>query len=269
MKKQLKNILAISAIALTTFSCSKSSNDEVPLTPEPQSGSISLQYDNKYGGSDLVLDTQSNTTSQSENLKTTELKYIISNIVFVKADGSTYTYPKSKSYFVINERDIASQKITLPGVPFGEYVGVKFGLGVDQAQYDLGATGQGDFLSTAQREHMIWSWSAGYIFMKYEGTFTSSTVTTDTSYKVHVAKSGTDYNYKDITLTFPQRAVVSKSVTPNVGIVTDISKIIDGTNKISLTANNSGSGAEIMGGTNLPLIATNFVQMFTVSQVRN
>ena len=52
---------------------------------------------------------------------------------------------------------------------------------------------------------MMWSWSAGYKFVKFEGMFTSSTVTTDTEFMVHTGQTGTDYNYAEITLTLPEK----------------------------------------------------------------
>lgn len=270
MKLKFKNSIACALLALASISCSKSSNDEIILPSPTEYGKIGLEFDNVYGSADLILSTQVNTTSQNENLKIAQLKYIVSNIVLIKSDGSTYTYPKSKSYFIVDETDTSSQTLQLSDVPAGDYVGVKFGIGVDQEQFNLGATGQGDFLTLAQNEGMMWSWSAGYKFVKFEGTFTSSTVSSETSFMVHTGKTGTDYNYKEITLSFPEKALVRKTISPDVHIFADASKIIDGTNKISLTSNNMGGmGAMIMSGTNLPLITSNLGGMFTVNHVHN
>ena len=80
---------------------------------------------------------------------------------------------------------------------------VKFGIGVDEAQWKLGAAGQGDFLAQADAAGMMWSWAAGYKFLAFEGTFTSSTVTTATPFMIHTGKTGTDYNYTEVTVDFP------------------------------------------------------------------
>lgn len=268
MKFSIKSILVAFATTFAIVSCSD--NDDNPVNEITGSGNIGFEFDNVYNGTDLILDTQVNTTSQNESLKISSLKYIVSNIVLIKEDGSTYTYPKSKSYFIVDESDALSQEIELVDVPAGNYVGVKFGIGVDQEQFNLGAAGQGDFLTLAQNEGMMWSWSAGYKFVKFEGNFTSSTVTTDTSYMVHTGKTGTDYNYKEITLSFPEKALIRTTITPSVHLFADASKIIDGTNKISLTANNMGGmGAMIMSGANLPLITSNLGGMFSVNHVHN
>lgn len=255
----------LSIVALLS-SCSHDAENQT----QTGQGKIGLEFDNVYGGANLILNSQTNTTSQNENLKISELKYIVSNIVLIKEDGSSYTYPKSKSYFIVNEADQESQELELTDIPAGNYVGVKFGIGVDETQFNQGASGQGDFLTLAQNQGMLWSWSSGYKFIKFEGTFTSASVSNDTSFMVHTGKTGTDYNYKEITLSFPDKALVRTTITPEVHIFADASKIIDGTNKISLTANNSGGmGAMIMGGSDLPLITANLGGMFSVNHVHN
>jgi len=152
----------------------------------------------------------------------------------------------------------------LEGIPAGNYTKITFGIGVDKAQWELGATGQGDFLAQAQAAGMMWSWSAGYKFVAFEGTFTSPTVTTATDFKVHTGQTGTDYNYKEITLDLPTNAMVRTTITPDIHIVSDVSKIIDGTNKFKLS-----DKATIMGGTDLTLITANLSNMFSVAHVHN
>lgn len=233
-------------------------------------GSINIEFDNVYGSNNLILNTQPNTTSQSEILKVSQLKYIVSNIKLNKADGTTFTYPKSQSYFIVDETDMASQIINLQGIPSGDYVSISFGIGVDEQQWQLGADGQGDFLALAQSQDMLWSWSAGYKFLAFEGTFTAPGVSSETVFMVHTGKTGTDYNYTSVTIPFTNAALVRTNITPQVHIFADASKIIDGTNKVILSQNNEGGmGAMIMGGANLPLITANLSQMFTVNHVHN
>lgn len=264
MKFQLKNIAIAMVAALAFTSCS---SDDDKITGE---GSLNVEFDNVFGSADLILGTQTNTTSQSENLKISDVKYIISNIVLTKSDGTTFTYPKSKSYFIVDEATATSHILNLSNIPAGNYTKIKFGIGVDQEQFNLGAAGQGDFLAIAQDAGMMWSWSAGYKFVAFEGTFTSGTVTTDTSFMVHTGQTGTSYNYTDVTLDLPENALIRTNITPQIHIMADVKHIIDGTNKIKLSDNNMGGmGAMIMGGANLPLITANLSNMFEVEHVHN
>ena len=266
MKSQFKNIIAAMAIAAVFVSCSNDDND----TAVAGTGQLKVEFDNSFVDNDLILNNQSNTTSANEVLKISLIKYIVSNIVLTKEDGTTFTYPKSDSYFIVDESNSSSLVLNLENVPAANYTKVKFGIGVDKAQFDLGATGQGDFLAEAQAADLLWSWSAGYKFLAFEGTFTSPTVAADTPFMVHTGQTGTDYNYTEITLDMPTKALVRTNITPQVHIIADLSKIIDGTNKIKLSDNNEGGmGAMIMGGPNLPLITSNLNGMFSINHVHN
>lgn len=256
-------VLGFASLVLL-FSCS---SDEETISGE---GAINLEFDQVFGGADLILRNQANTLSNGEILRVEEMKYIVSNIRLKKADGTTYTVPKASSYFIIDETDLASQTISLPNIPAGDYVSVTFGIGVDEEQFNLGAAGQGNFLALAEAEGMMWSWSAGYKFVMFEGTFTTPTQTEAAVFMVHTGRTGLAYNYTEVTLNLPENAKVRTSITPKVHIFTDTKEILDGQNKISLAASNtSGMGAMIMGGARLGEITTNVSQAFEVDHVHN
>jgi len=264
----MKNLIykAIAVLALSTI-CTACSNDDETISG---TGNLAIEFDNSFKGDDLILDTQANTTGTNEVLKISSIKYIISNIVLTKEDGTTFTYPKSESYFIVNEADISTYVLNLKDLPAANYTKVTFGVGVDKEQWQAGATGQGDFLATAQAAGMIWSWSAGYKFVAFEGTFTSATVTTPVDFKVHTGQTGTDYNYTTVALDLQTKALVRSTITPQIHIITDLAKILNSTNVIKLSDNNpNGTGANIMGGANLPLVTANVATMFSVDHVHN
>ena len=130
MNTIIKNTIAIITLSITLTSCSK---DEANLSGN---GNLELEFDNVFGSADLILNAQTNTTSQGENLKISNLKYIISNIVLTKSDGTTFTYPKSQSYFIVNEADATTHVLELQNVPAANYTNIKFGIGVDQDQFN-------------------------------------------------------------------------------------------------------------------------------------
>ncbi len=257
MKIQFKNIIATVAIVLTLNSCSK---DDEQITGV---GSLKLEFDNVYGDADFAMNT-AYTNSNGEVIKASKIKYIVSNIVLTKEDGSTYTVPKAESYFIIDEATPSSTLLQVSNIPAANYIKVTYGIGVDKAQFDLGATGQGDFLATAQNAGMMWSWSAGYKFLAFEGTFTSSTITTDTMFMLHTGQTGTDYNYTTVSMNLPDKALVRTNITPQVHILANLKQLIDGTNKI-----NFSEGAMVMGGAKLALVTANIANVFKVEHVHN
>lgn len=267
MKFQFKNIVAAVAITLAFTSCSN--DEETPIQDVSGTGNLTLEFDNVYNGANFAFNTPYSNTN-GEIVSVSKIKYIVSNIVLTREDGSTFTYPKYQSYFIVDESITASQDIVLTNVPSGNYTSVKFGIGVDKEQWQLGATGQGEFLALAQTAEMMWSWTSGYKFVNFEGTFTTPTNTTASDFKVHTGKtmvSGVEnYNYTDISIGFPNKALVRQTQAPDVHLLVDLSKIIDGTNKISLANAPSGN---IMGGANLGLVTANLNNMFVVDHIHN
>lgn len=144
MKFQLKNIVAVMALALAFTSCSDDDNNN-QISGE---GNLKLEFDNVYGDANFAFNT-AYTNSNGEVVKATNAIYIVSNIVLTKTDGSTYTVPKSESYFFVNEADAASTLLNLPNIPAGNYNKVTFGIGVDQDQFNAGADGQGTMWTDA------------------------------------------------------------------------------------------------------------------------
>jgi len=172
--------------------------------------------------------------------------------------------PKSESYFFVNEADATSTILNLPNIPAANYTKVSFGVGVDQAQFNAGADGQGTMWTDAQALGMTWSWAAGYKFVKFEGTVTSTTHT-NANFRVHTGKTGDIYNYATITLNFPNKALVRTNVTPQVHVLTDLKKVIEGTTVI-----NFNEGLDVMGGTKVQNISANNVpNIFSIDHVHN
>jgi hypothetical protein len=264
MKNLLYKAIAILALSSAFTACS---NDEETVSG---TGTVALEFDNSFRGDDLILETQANTTASNEVLKITMVKYIISNVVLTKEDGTTFTYPKSESYFIVDEANPDSHVIDLKNVPAANYIKVAFGIGVDKAQWDQGATGQGDFLAKAQAAEMMWSWSAGYKFIAFEGTFTAAAVTNPLPFKVHTGQTGTDYNYATVTLDLKTKALVRSTIEPQIHIITDLSKVLNSINVIKLSDNNpNGAGAMIMGGVKVSLVTQNVATMFRIDHVHN
>lgn len=260
MKFQIKNIFAVLLLATTLFSCT---DDKSPEEEISGMGTLKLKFDNTYGGANLAMNTAYNNPN-GEVITVTRAKYIVSNIVLTKEDGTLFTVPKSQSYFIVDELEVESLNVNIPNVPAGNYTKVQYGIGVDEAQWALGAAGQGDFLAKAQAANMMWSWTAGYKFVNFEGTFTTATNATPTVFKLHTGKTGTDYNYKEVSLSFPDKAMVRTTISPAVHVFADLSKLIDGTNRI-----NFSEGASIMGGAKLGLVTSNLTQVFKVDHVHN
>jgi hypothetical protein len=264
MKKNIVKYLSALLVLASLGACSKS---EEPITG---TGNLKVKFENGFADNALIMGSSTVATSTNEVLKISSIKYIVSNIVLTKEDGTFFTYPKAESYFIVDQGNPDSLLLNLSAVPAGNYKAIKFGIGVDKAQYDLGQSGIADFWVMAQNAGMTWSWSSGFKFLAFEGTFTSPTVTTDTSFMIHTGKTGTDYNYTEILLDLPTNALVRTTITPQIHLSTDLSQIIDGIHKESLsTISTSTSGTVYGNDAEIALMSLNIINMFSVEHVHN
>ncbi|MEW7279068.1 MbnP family protein [Aquimarina sp. 2201CG1-2-11] len=252
------------ALFVCTVLLSCKSDDDKTTDEVAKAGSLNLEFSNSIGSEPVVLsDKISYTNGSNESYTISELKYIISNIVLIKEDGQEFVYPLEESYFLVNEEVSDSKKIVLKNIDPAEYSKIKFGFGVDQSKYPL--NGVDNFVPTAEEGNMLWSWSAGYIFLKFEGTFTPQGGETD-NFLIHVGSHGTTLdNYKEITVELSEKVSISEKLSPIVSIQANIAKILDGTNTHSLAAKKSIQ----VDPENAPKIAENVTSMFSVAKVSN
>ncbi|WP_347186993.1 MbnP family protein [Polaribacter sp.] len=248
-------------IAATITSCS--TEDEEILSGE---GNLSIEFDNAFGDSDLILNSTSYQSNSSEIINISAVKYIVSNFRLETEDGTVYNYPKEESYFIVDESNVSSQFINLTNIPAGNYIKMTFGIGVDQEKYLTGATGQGDFLSKAQDAGMMWSWQAGYKFMVFEGEYTSANTFTPTAFAFHMGSHGTALdNYKEVTVNFTNSARIRELLTPEVHVVADVAKILSGSTNFLLD-----DAPQIhLDAVKSPQIAVNVSGMYSVDHVHN
>ncbi|PTX64010.1 hypothetical protein C8N46_101620 [Kordia periserrulae] len=249
----MKKIVYLFSLSLSILVLSCNSDADVIET-----STVEITFDNRISANqNLTLGTTVYVNQNNESVVTNELKYIISNIQLTQDNGTIFEYPKADSYFVINEADLSSLTLNLDGIPVGNYTHISFGIGVDQSEYPL--DGMLNFIPTAEEAQMIWNWAAGYIFIKFEGTFTPQGGT-ESPFVIHVGSHGQNLdNYKFVTLPLANTMNVNAGTTASVMVEAYIERIIDATNQIKLEDTNNIQVDPV----NAPRIATNLESMFS------
>lgn len=222
-----KYFTLLSGIAILLIGCD---NDESTTTLD--SGNLTLSFENTVNGTPLSMTTASYTNASNETYIVNELKYIISNIRLTTSDNTTFIYPVEDSYFLINED--GSKTISLSNIPANTYTGITFGFGVDPTKYPI-ESGTLNFIPLAEEAGMLWTWSAGYKFLKFEGTYATATVPSDASpFLYHVGSHGATLdNYKEVTLTVADFQISSENVVSKT-LQFDVAKIFDSVYSLSL-----------------------------------
>ncbi|MBS3737946.1 MbnP family protein [Mesohalobacter halotolerans] len=207
------------------IACSSDNATDVVDDSQIEVGDLKINFTNTVGDEPLNLNTQTYVKNGGETYKVNELKYIISNIVLTDTEGNQFVYPQADSYFLINEEVAQSKTITLDSIDANNYTSITFGFGVDQTNYPL--NGVDNFVPEAEESEMLWSWSAGYKFLKFEGTYSTDEIT-DQPFLYHIGSHGQNLdNYREISLNFMQPLALSASNTPELNIGFDVQKIFN------------------------------------------
>ena len=248
--KKLKNYLLLPACSLAFFiSCN---NDDNPVA-----NNITLHFNNTFKEKTIQLgDATSstatvNTSAEGQVHHFSELKYVISNIRLIKADGAEFPYNVNdldKGATVINQAKPHTLDYVLTNIPAGEYKQIRFGLGVKHELNDLDQARFPKFYDEAGANdtEMHWQWATGYRFTKLEGFY-------DTDNKAMSIHTGSTLNgdrndpsswvqgvdaYRDITLTLTDNAIVGSNA-PQIAIEADFDKLLSGNTEITLEAGNA------------------------------
>jgi hypothetical protein len=225
MKTILKkfSIYFIVFISVTLTNCKK--DNPTPSVSNEGSNSLTIHFENLMDGSALIIDTETDsvappttftgvyTNAASNKLTVKSLKYIISNIVLTKSDGTTWAEPAS--YHLVEVTDsIANDEFELKNVSGGNYTKITFMLGVDSAANNDLTKAQGDLVELSK---MVWTWNTGYEFYRLEGRYQKTNV-----YKRYLYSIGLDRNRKTITLDLPTEAKINKTTSNEVHLKNNI-----------------------------------------------
>lgn len=236
--KSLAIYFSLLAALLIMTSCEK---DDIPAA-----NNITLHFNNTFKNTTIVLGNATsgsatvNTSAEGQAHRFLELKYVISNIRLIKADGTEIPYNVNdldKGATVVDHSKTASLDYVLSSIPSGEYKQIKFGLGVKSELNTLDQVRFPKFYAAAGANdtQMHWEWGAGYRFTKIEGFYDTDNKTMSvhsgstvegTMGDASTYKQGVDA-YREIVLDLLNLAVVG-SKAPKIVIKADFDKLLSG-----------------------------------------
>ncbi|GHE47714.1 MbnP family protein [Sphingobacterium griseoflavum] len=189
MKKQNLFFAAIAALVFT--SCEKTEIKEVEkIVYADQAGFLSLTFDAKYGDSDFELNKKypyqliNSSGTYDMEFEFSRLRYWVSNVKLIDKDNKEHAIPES--YYLVEEtNEIAVQhlvggekypatkreEVMIKDIPSGEYIAIKFSVGVDQKYNDNIALTAGELGSlNGMGVSDGWMWFTSYKFLTVAGT---------------------------------------------------------------------------------------------------
>ena len=231
-------------------SSSPSSSEAAPGDNALAKGTFTV---NKYFGASPFVLNSTYTTDSGNTVTITDMKYWLSNLKFIKADGTEVSI--QDSYYFMTDNNLipadGDHFNAYPArkredvdiwIPYGEYKGVKYSIGVDSVYNgDLGKHA-GELSETSRGLNVNWMWFSSYIFTRVQGTCTSCTGT-----KPFKLDTGADSSYRTVTHNFQSNITVSKdNSSPKFVLKMDVKKLFTGIDIQTLT---TSGGKRIIGAT--------------------
>ena len=232
-----------------------------PPPPPPTGNAVLLNFKHMAGSLPLIADGQLRyQTAAGDSFSVELFKYYISNIVFTDDNGNEWAEPES--YHLIDHNDTNSMKVYVRDMPVGNYVYVRWMIGVDSARNVSGTqTGALD-----PSNAMFWSWQTGYIMAKLEGKSPVST-TVQNMIIFHVGGYAAPYSSQPtVSPGFStQQAIVTNVSVPRIDIATNLLEWFTTPNNIQFNTLSvvTAPDADAM------IIADNYADMFSVAGITN
>ncbi|MDA3616585.1 MbnP family protein [Polluticaenibacter yanchengensis] len=253
----MKKILIAVLAAATLFTACKKDTE---IIDGP--GQATIKFDSKVGTSEFELNKEyiigRNTYSFNK------LRYWVSNVILVNANGSEYAVPNS--YYLIEEtiavpvQDGAytypatkRDDVTISNIPVGEYKALKFSIGVESKYNDNLSLQVGELSQLNGMTNVSWMWHTSYIFSAIGGTINAGLPS-----KTIKAETGLNTNYKSVTLNLPATVKVGSQTSAKIDLTLDVVKVLDGIDLIA-TPTIGASQATVMSK-----LAENYTKSFAV-----
>ncbi len=264
-----KTIALLLTIGLFAFA-----KPATPFIDSIQTGHLVITFVHQVGDKALRLDGTTYRNATGETFTVTTFNYFVSNVMLTKSDRTLVPMPNQ--YFLIRQTDPASQRITLTDLPSGDYTALVFTVGVDSLKSVSPITERTGVLDPAHygTDNMYWSWNAGYVFLKFEGTSPAAPARADGSRLVqwHVGGFGggvngaarTRNNLRTVSLSLPRPAMIQPNRGSAIQVQVDVAKLIDNTAHLSFAKLSTVHGPALAGP-----IANNYQAMFRVDRVQN
>lgn len=208
----------IGLLVLVLTGCERC-NPEQPVTLP---GAAQINFELKWGEEAYALE-QVATDHNGYPIRLDNLQLYVAPIAF-RSDGEWVEGAEvSLIDFSVHAQNIVS---TLEA---GSYDAVRFGMGLPpeiNTDIDPASYPNSHPLSVIGSAGMFWTWSSGYIFVKYEGKFAledGTQLIEPVSYHC-----GTDVSYRTVTLELPEPIFVASEETSTLTLTLDAAKALIG-----------------------------------------
>lgn len=164
-------------------------------------GKVTVVIEHKVDGEPLVFDDIRFTNAAGNRYSVVTLKYYLSNVTFLGADGESAA---TQDAHYIDARSETKRSFVVDRVPDGDYTSARLTFGLDE---NLNVAG--GLPSTPDNLNMEWppTLGGGYHYMRLEGHYVRDDLSVD-GFNVHTGRLGHGHHF-DVDLSLPAPLIVS------------------------------------------------------------
>ncbi len=225
MKKNIKNIFAITIVlTLALTSCKKKETTPEPTPePAPANGSVYLHLHTNADTNEVDTYNQVYVMTGGRKISVSIAQLYISSIQLVKSDGTTFDIASNIA------KTMQVEQYSLGSVPAGNYKSIRFNVGLS-ASTNSSTPSVSD--STLNKANMWFGTTAqplGYVFMNFQGKIDTTTAGNGTVLQMQpfTYRIGTNARLKSVSMSDQNYTVVSNQAQ-YIHLTIDYNKLFSG-----------------------------------------
>jgi hypothetical protein len=184
----MSKYLALHLLTLFAFVVASCTEPKEPLPPQPVTP-FQVSFKDRLGNSVFKNEPFQTQVGGESNITLRQCDLYISNIRFVRSDGTFWAEPNSYHLVRMPARGAAEPSFRIATVPAERYAFIEYSFGVDSnSNRSIAQRGDLDPING-----MAWDWNTGYRYLVMEGTYKLPPATADSNLVWHI---GTAANYR-------------------------------------------------------------------------
>lgn len=235
----MKNFKTLALIALTAFSFTSCSDDDNDTMSE--NGTLTIKFDHSAEIGETLTDGADN------EFTLTKLRYIVTDVTLIDENDEETVLSNDVAATMIDLSEATDGVVLKELSDLSEVTisGLKFTVGVSEDIHSSWESEEVDnqgvlydmaLATEADETDMFWSWALGYIFLKFEGEYTS---TEATEFKSHIGNTGTGDTRTDrvmeVTVDFHGETVNYTGGDASIHLAIDVENMLTASQDVDVT----------------------------------
>jgi len=222
--KNFKLIIILFAAIIFSFTCKKNADTTPAATQQSTTGTLYFHLHTDVDTNEVATYGSVYTLTGGRKISVTKAQLYISNIQLIKADSSIYAVPNT---VLLKVQEI--EPYLVGSVPSGNYISVRFTVGLDSATNAKIPTSSDIALNNQSMWFGASAQPSGFIFVNFQGTIDTTAAANSNNLIPFMYMIGTTANKRQVTMPY-QSFTITTGQAQYLHIIIDYNKLLTGIN---------------------------------------